>query len=148
MTTEEKLISCKIDILMNTAKTLGFKITSYEYIEDREGEVLMVPDNIHISESGIMFNKNNLMLAMSMSGQYCVTDAMEPALNCKLIKIDKCDLVPGDIAYRSDKSDEDFTDLYYYCIILPEGKHVYVLDDFEICANSLEHDKWYKVVEA
>lgn len=128
-------------------------------IEKLLNKELRTPDNILFCAGtgretvyGLFFNENQQILGFSYgTKQWTVTGVSDQILrtNRKLVPIDREDLLPGDVAFRSDKYEEEFDRLLDYCIILDAKKVVSLTESssepiFIYIAE--EDESWWKVV--
>jgi len=119
-------------------------------------EDILVPDCIKIGvhdrsgAASIIFNKGKQELGFCEdTGVYEIDPYPYKSKPCKLVKCNREDLKPGDVAYRHGHFSitEGSCDFYNYCIILSKTKQVYISEDEkDIYVESTTYDTWYKVV--
>jgi len=156
----------KDNIYWKTVKKIGDKM-DYLYIDGKKIELsdetvanfrkelnkeILVPDNIKITSGvefdskGITFNDGKQELYYSYDDNIYLVDIPGTLISCKLTPCKREDLNPGDLAFRSDFSDPNFSKLSKHCIILDSCNYVFT-DNKDISINHLIWKYWWKVEE-
>lgn len=103
---------------------------------------------------GISFNGFSQMLS-EKKGVYIV-ESNEGNLSknwecidkAHLVEIERKDLKPGDIAFRTGDGKPNFNERHRYCVILGPNTYACVKNDMSIEHENFKWDYWYKVVPA
>ena len=99
--------------------------------------------------NGLFFNNNEQVLNYFLPRrQWTVSTSQNQIVrgNRKLVPINREDLKPGDVVYRSDTEDRSFDQIDDYGIVLNPDETAYPTYENEIHIDDLEYSFWWKVI--
>ena len=135
-------------------KTKEVTNEQFKQIEKLLGSKLRTPDNIRFNAGpegfvyGLFFNNDKQALGFSGRQFNVQAGHINPIFttNRKLVPINREDLKPGDVVYRSDTEDRSFDQIDDYGIVLNPHETAYTTYQNEIHIDDLGYSFWWKVI--
>lgn len=113
-------------------------------------ERILVPENIKLSEIGILFGDNQELSVdthIYCKGYDVINKAPFPiSYPYYLVPCERKDLVRGDIAFHTNIKGIDFDCLQFYCVILDNDRYVYIHKGSNITVSVLPFSFWFKAI--
>ena len=143
----------KITTMENYIKIDGKKIAlsneTVNEFREKFGEPQKIPCPVKMYVDGldrtwIPFNENKQILGVRDNVYFVSVTTDRTPTPCTLTPCKREDLEVGDTAFRSDFKTPNFSDISFYCKILPDMEYVYTDGDDSI-TDDLNFNYWWKV---
>lgn len=127
-----------------------FDLTNPSDTNPDEVQKILVPKEIKISIDrqgmNLHFGNNQMLCVTPQCDSYSVCNSDRVRIQCELIKCERAELKKGDVAYRTNFANPNFSDLNKYSVIIDDTKHCYIKDNDSVYSSEFQFEHWYKVV--